>query len=110
MPWTVQQLRSYRQYPQEDTVIQRALDLAEADVDRINSKLVTSDPERRDRAVEQLVQIDLEPPNYSGNEDGGIVVNSRNDARNRILSQLVGAGVTISDGRVTQIMPPYYRW
>lgn len=108
MPWTVDQLRSLREYPQSDEVIARFLLLAEADARRINPDLETDDVARFDRAVEQLVQVDLQPANYSGNLDGGTLVNSRNDARNRILSQLVGAATVINDGRVTRIFRPRY--
>ena len=68
MPWTVGQLRALRRYPQSDEVIASQIVLAEADVDRINPDLETNDPERRDRAVDQLVQIELEPVKYSGNQ------------------------------------------
>lgn len=111
MPWTVAELRAYREYPQEDAVIQRALSLAEADADRINPKLATGsafDISRRDRAVEQLVRIDLEEASYSGNFDGGTLVNSINDARSRILLSLVGAMTPINDGREPIYPPRYY--
>lgn len=111
MPWNVARLRAYREYPQSDDVISQTLLLAEADCRRIAPNLEAGDAgdvARFDRAVEQLVQIDLQPASYSGNLDGGTLVNSRNDARNRILSQLVGAATVIDDGRRTSIFPPRY--
>lgn len=102
MAWTVQTLRHYREFPQSDEVLGEALRLAEADVDRINSALKDGTPAqqaRRDRAVEQLVRIDLEPANYSGNYDGGVLVKSINDARGRVLLSLVGSSTVIDDGR-----------
>ena len=108
MAWTVETLKAYRKYPRPDAVIARALELAEADCDRINSSLIHTDPARRDRAVDQLVEIDLKEPDYSGNVDGGILVNSRNDARNRILLQLVGAGQAVDDGRERSLFPPRF--
>ena len=110
MAWTVATLCQYYQLPQHPDVIQRALDLAEADCDRINPALATgsdNDQLRRDRAVAQLVRIDLEPANYSGNYDGGVLVKSVNDARGRVLLSLVGAVTVVDDGR-DRIFPVRY--
>lgn len=110
MAWTAEELRTYRQLPQSLPVIQRALTLAEEDCDRINPRLVTgsvADQARRDRAVEQLVRIDLEPARYSGNYDGGVLVNSLNDARSKILLSLVGAATVIQDSRRRPFPPRY---
>lgn len=112
--WTVDKLREIRQYPQSNEVLADFLRLAIEDVKRINPTLYErrdDDAEARvDRAVEQLVQIDAFPPEYSGNLDGGVLVNSRNDARNRILSQLVGAGRVVPTTRERYIIPPNVRW
>ena len=113
--WTTTTLRALRpQYAMLDSVLQRFLDLAIADVQRINPTLYAStddgDEDRIDRAVEQLVRLDAEPPSYSGNIDGGITVNSVNDARNRILSQLVGAGRTVQNTRDREVVRPDFRW
>ena len=112
--WTVAELRSLRQYPQSDDVLQTYLDIAIGDVERTNPRLYAStdadDVLRVNRAVEQLVQIDAEPAQYSGNFDGGVLVNSRNDARNRILSQLKGAGVVVQTTRDRVVVEPRIRW
>ena len=112
--WTVEELAELRQYPQETEVLQRFLDIAIGDVERTNPRLYAStdanDVLRIDRAVEQLVQIDAEPGEYSGNFDGGVLVNSRNDARNRILSQLKGAGVVVQTTRDRVVVEPRIRW
>ena len=75
--WTVSSLREFRpQYAQTNDVLQRMLDLATADAERINPTLYAStdadDEARIDRAIEQLVRLDAEPASYSGNIDGGI--------------------------------------
>lgn len=106
MPWSVAQLRALRRYPQSDEVIASQIVLAEADVDRINPTLEENDPERRDRAVDQLVQIELEPIRYSGNQDGGAVLNSRTVARNRIFQSLVGSFQPLQSRNPTPIYPP----
>lgn len=112
--WTVAKLRTVRDYPQANEVVLEFLNLAIADVERINPTLYASDAatdiQRVDRAIEQLVRIDTEPTDYSGNYDGGVLVNSVNDARNRILSQLVGAGRTLPDGRVREVVRPNVLW
>lgn len=112
MPWTVAQLREYREYPQKDVVLQRSLELAEAQVDRINPALAVSEDNeeiaRRDSAVEELVQIDLLPPQYSGNLDGGTLVKSKLDARSRILLGLVGAIHVVTDTRDPVFPRKYY--
>lgn len=112
--WTVATLRQFREYPHTNAVLQRMLDLAIADARRINPTLyestVADDQERIDRTIEQLVRLDAEAASYSGNVDGGVIVNSVNDARNRILSQLVGAGRTIATTRDRQVVRPNVLW
>lgn len=112
MPWTAAQLREYRQFPQSDMVLEEAIRLAEADCDRVAPELSAPDASdeqiaRRDRAIEQLIVIDLQPVTYSGNVDGGVLVKSRNDARGRVLLSLVGASTVIDDGR-DRIFPLRY--
>ena len=112
MAWTAAQLKEYRQFPQSIEVLEEAIRLAEADCDRIAPELsapgaTDNQIARRDRAIEQLVVIDLQPVTYSGNSDGGVVVKSRNDARGRVLLSLVGAVTVIDDGR-DRIFPRRY--
>ena len=63
-------------------------------------------PNGGDRAVDQLVQIELEPVKYSGNQDGGAVLNSRTVARNRVLQSLVGSFQPLQNRNPIPIYPP----
>ena len=75
-------------------------------MDRINPRLAEEDPDRRDRAVDQLVQIELEPTAYSGNRDGGAILNSRTVARNRVFQSLVGTFAVLQGRTPRPIYPP----
>lgn len=100
MAWTVEQLREYRQYPQSDAVIAHALRLAEADVDGVNPSLATGDAEalaRRDRAIEQIVRIDLGPE--AEGKDGPTIVQDSKKARAEVLNTVAPLITTIRDTR-----------
>ena len=99
MTWTVETLREYRQYPQSDEVIQQSLDLATADVDRVNAD---ASQERKDRVIETLVRIDLGP---RAEEQSA---NQLEAERARVLQTLVPSVFAVADGRQEHIYPPRY--
>ena len=90
MAWTVAQLREYRQLPQADDVIARALELAEGDVDGL--KFDSLPDTRRDWAVGELVSLYLLP-----------VMNE--ERRNYVLRTIAPIVSVIQDSRL-QVYPP----
>lgn len=109
MAWTRDQLRDFYQLPQADAVLDRALTLAEGHVDRANPDLIANGEEsRRDDAVAQIVQIYVYPPDYSGNVDGGVLVQSQRDAIADVLLSIVSPVETIGDPR-PPIFQPVWR-
>ena len=64
-------------------------------------------PERRDRAVDQLVQIELEPVKYTAaTRTAARCLNSRTVARNRVLQSLVGSFQPLQNRNPIPIYPP----
>ena len=107
MGWTVAELREFRQYPQADEVIAKALALAASDVDRVAPGLVESDPDRRDGAIDALVYVSLRVDDGAGSKDPVMQMRESRRARNQILRDLGGIVTVVEDNR-RQVYPRRY--